>query len=145
MAVIKKMRDEKWLEPDYLLLIQSWAGEGLTIKQIASQMLVSERTLENYIKNFPEIKKAIDMGRELMVAKVENAMFQSAVGFKKEDIIVDNDGRAKKTITTLPPNPMAGFFILKHRKPAQWGDKVSASEETLVKLDQVLKNIKGNI
>ena len=141
----KKSKILKWLEPNKLLLIESWTSDGLTMKQIAYNMGIGESTLYKYINDYPELANAIDNGRDVKVAILENSMFKSANGFKKEDIIVDNDGKARKNITEIPPNVMAGIFLLKHLRPDKYGDKHEVNTETKEMLNKVLNKIEGNI
>lgn len=138
MAVLKP---EDWLEPDMLLLIEGWAREGLIDKEIAQKMNVSEPTLNNYKKKYPEIKEALRKGKELVDIEVENALLKKALGynvevqkaFKIKDIIYNENGRkiseterieyAKEEVH-VPADTTAQIFWLKNRKKVQWRDKV---------------------
>lgn len=138
MAVLKP---EDWLEPDMLLLIEGWAREGLIDKEIAQKMNVSEATLNNYKKKYPEVKEALRKGKELVDIEVENALLKKALGynvevqkaFKIKDIIYNENGRkiseterieyAKEEVH-VPADTTAQIFWLKNRKKAQWRDKV---------------------
>ena len=163
MAVLKP---EDWLEPDMLLLIEGWAREGLIDKEIAQKMNVSEATLNNYKKKYPEIKEALRKGKELVDIEVENALLKKALGynvevqkaFKIKDIIYNENGRkiseterieyAQEEIH-IPADTTAQIFWLKNRKKLQWRDKVeyetNASElnkvkELLTKISDGAKN-----
>lgn len=151
MAVLKP---EDWLEPDMLLLIEGWAREGLIDKEIAQKMNVSEATLSNYKKKYPEVKEALRKGKELVDIEVENALLKKALGynaviqkaFKLKDIIYNENGRkiseterieyAEEKVH-IPADTTAQIFWLKNRKKAQWRDKVeyetNASELNKVK------------
>ena len=151
MAVLKP---EDWLEPDMLLLIEGWAREGLIDKEIAQKMNVSEATLSNYKKKYPEVKEALRKGKELVDIEVENALLKKALGynaviqkaFKLKDIIYNENGRkiseterieyAEEEVH-IPADTTAQIFWLKNRKKVQWRDKVeyetNASELNKVK------------
>ena len=138
MAVLNP---EDWLEPDMLLLIEGWAREGLIDKEIAQKMNVSEATLSNYKKKYPEVKEALRKGKELVDIEVENALLKKALGynaviqkaFKVKDIVYGENGRKVSETERIeyaeeevhiPADTTAQIFWLKNRKKAQWRDKV---------------------
>lgn len=108
---MSKGKWQKWIEPDGLLLIEGWARDGLTDKQIAKNMGIRRETLIEWKKRFPNISNALKRSKELVDLEVENALFKSAIGF------VGPDGKY------YPPNITAQIFWLKNRKPAAWRDK----------------------
>ena len=133
------LRAEEWLEPERLTLLTAWARDGLVDEQIAKNMGVSEGTLYNYKNKYPEIKKALQKGKEIV--EVENALFKKAIGynvqvqkaFKLKDIIYNENGKkiseterieyAEEEIH-IPADTTAQIFWLKNRKKTQWRDKV---------------------
>ena len=55
-----KGKYEKWLEPDGLQLLEAWARDGLTDKQIAEEKIgITERTLTNWKDRFSSIFSAL--------------------------------------------------------------------------------------
>lgn len=157
MAVL---RPEDWLEPDMLLLIEGWAREGLFDKDIAKKMNVSEATLNNYKKKYPEVKQALRKGKEIVDIEVENALFKKALGynvpvqkaFKLKDIVYGENGKkiseterieyAEEEIH-VPADTTAQIFWLKNRKKAQWRDKVEyeANAGEINKVKELLSKI----
>lgn len=157
MAVL---RPEDWLEPDMLLLIEGWAREGLFDKDIAKKMNVSEATLNNYKKKYPEVKQALRKGKEIVDIEVENALFKKALGynvpvqkaFKLKDIVYGENGKkiseterieyAEEEIH-VPADTTAQIFWLKNRKKAQWRDKVEYEANTgeINKVKELLSKI----
>lgn len=157
MAVL---RPEDWLEPDMLLLIEGWAREGLFDKDIAKKMNVSEATLNNYKKKFPEVKQALRKGKEIVDIEVENALFKKALGynvpvqkaFKLKDVVYGENGKkiseterieyAEEEIH-VPADTTAQIFWLKNRKKAQWRDKVEYEANTgeINKVKELLSKI----
>ena len=157
MAVL---RPEDWLEPDMLLLIEGWAREGLFDKDIAKKMNVSEATLNNYKKKYPEFKQALRKGKEIVDIEVENALFKKALGynvpvqkaFKLKDIVYGENGKkiseterieyAEEEIH-VPADTTAQIFWLKNRKKAQWRDKVEyeANAGEINKVKELLSKI----
>lgn len=138
MAVL---RPEEWLEPERLTLLTAWARDGLVDAQIAKNMGIGEATLYNYKNKYPEIRKALQKGKEVVDIEVENALFKKALGynvlvrkaFKVKDITYNENG--KKISETehieyadeevhVPADTTAQIFWLKNRKKTQWRDKV---------------------
>ena len=92
---------EKWLKEENILLIQSWARDGLTDEQIAHNMGISYSTLREWKIKFPALSAALKKGKEVIDAAVESALLKQAL-----------DG-----------NLGAICFWLKNRKPDKWRDK----------------------
>ena len=97
-----KGRYQKWLEPENLILLEGWARDGLTDKQIAEEKIgVSERTFTEWKSKHSAISSALKKGKELVDFQVENALLESA----------------------LQGNTTAQIFWLKNRRPDKWRDK----------------------
>lgn len=122
------MKPEEWLEPDKLLLLEGWARDGLFDKQICKNMGVSEATLTNYKRKYPEIKEALRKGKEVVDIEVENAMFKRAVGYTItiNEQKIDKDGFVHdlKRDVHIPGDVTAQIFWLKNRRRQQWRDKI---------------------
>ena len=154
------LRPEEWLEPERLTLLTAWARDGLVDGQIAKNMGVSEATLYNYKNKYPEIKKALQKGKEIVDIEVENALFKKALGynitvqkaFKLKDVVYGENGKkiseterieyAEEEIH-VPADTTAQIFWLKNRKKAQWRDKVEyeANTDELNKVKELLSKI----
>ena len=133
-------RPEEWLEPEKLTLLEAWARDGLVDAQVAKNMGVGEATLYNYKNKYPEIKKALQRGKEIVDIEVENALFKKAIGynvpvqkaFKVKDIIYESGKKVRETERIeyaeeeihVPADTTAQIFWLKNRKKTQWRDKV---------------------
>lgn len=157
MAVLKP---EEWLAPEKLLLLEAWARDGLFDEQIAKNMGVSEATLYNYKKKYPEIREAFKKGKEVVDIEVENALFKKALGynavvkkaFKLKDIVYNENGKkiseterieyAEEEIH-VPADTTAQIFWLKNRKRNDWRDRVEyeANNEELNKVKELLAKI----
>lgn len=101
MSLTAKGKYEYWLTVEGLTKLEGWARDGLTDKQIASNMGVSEATLYNWKKSHLEILEALKRGKEVIDYQVENALLKNA----------------------LEGNITAQIFWLKNRKPDKWKDK----------------------
>lgn len=119
---------DDWLEADGLMLIESWARDGYTVQDIATRIGVAQQTLRSWMKRYPEIKQAVNNGRELVDYKVENALLKAALGYKTKEVRVATIIRNGKTIETQKetiereqaPNVSACQAWLYNRKPKVW-------------------------
>lgn len=160
MEEMAKSKAEKWLEPDGLLRIEGWARDGLTEEQIAKNMGVSRSTLSDYKVKYPDILRAIKNSKEVADREVENALFNKATGYtvklKKPMKVrhVEYDEQTGKKVAEyerieyieeevhVPADTTAQIFWLKNRKPNEWRDKVTVTDESsLEKLDELISSI----
>ena len=105
---------------DKLILIQGWARDGLTDKQVASNMGISIRTLYEYKEKYPQFLQALKKGKEVVDYEVESALLRNA----------------------LNGNTVAQIFWLKNRKPDKWRDKPKESDEKGIPLTKLQKELK---
>lgn len=160
MEEMAKSKAEKWLEPDGLLRIEGWARDGLTEEQIAKNMGVSRSTLSDYKVKYPDILRAIKNSKEVADREVENALFNKATGYtvklKKPMKVrhVEYDEVSGRKVVEyerieyieeevhVPADTTAQIFWLKNRKPNEWRDKVTVTDESsLEKLDELISSI----
>lgn len=153
MRAIAKGKYQEWLEKDNLILIESWAREGLTDEQIAKNIGISKVTFYDWLKKYPNISNSLKKGKAPIDFEVENALLKRALGFEYEEtetVFEDVDGkpkkRIKKTIKYAPPDTSACIFWLKNRKPNHWRkmneaveNKLKAETEKLLKEAEALK------
>lgn len=119
---------DDWLEADGLILLESWARDGYTIQDIATRVGVSQQQFRVWMNKYPEIKKAVNNGRELVDYKVENALLKSALGYKTREVKVTakiKNGKVveetKETIDKeFAPNVSACQVWLYNRVPKKW-------------------------
>ena len=121
----------KWLEPQNLTRIQGWARDGLVQEDIARQIGIKYGTMRQWLAKYPEIRTAVEIGRDSADRNVENALYKKAMGYEVEEtettIAVMPDGekrqQVKKIKRHIPPSDTAMIFWLKNRKPAEWRDR----------------------
>lgn len=139
------MKPEEWLEPDKLLLLEGWARDGLFDKQICKNMGVSEATLTNYKRKYPEIKEALRKGKEVVDIEVENAMFKRAIGYTItiNEQKVDKDGCVHdlKRDIHIPGDVTAQIFWLKNRRRTQWRDKVEVEKAEAIQKIEIINDL----
>ncbi len=129
MAQTKNIQVDEWLDDeDNLLLLESWARDGYTIQDIAVRVGVHVSTFRGWMADYPEIKKAVNTGRELVDYKVENALLKAALGFKTREVKVVAtmkcgrivEQRTETTDKEFAPNVSAITAWLYNRQPKKW-------------------------
>lgn len=130
----------EWLEKDKLILLEGWARDGLTDKQIATNIGIDRSTLYDWKKKESIISDTLKKGKEVVDFEVENALLKRALGYEYEEKTYENGVLTKTIIKQVAPDTTAQIFWLKNRKKAQWRDKVEVS-----KTDDNLENINKNL
>lgn len=138
---------EKWVEPDNLLLLGSWARDGATDEDIAKQIGINVSTLYDWKKKHPEISEALKINKGIADVKIENALFRKALGCTVTEKTISRvkqpDGQIVETERTvqreIPPDTTAAIFWLKNRKPKSWRDKQEVELSGNVGLTEALK------
>lgn len=121
---------------DNLNKIEKWVASGLSMKEIAKNLGISERTLYKYKATDAQFMQTVKKGRQVAVEILENTMFKSATGFmqtvKKYEKVkrcTYKDGRKLKEWEEIveleveeyfKPDITAGIFLLKN-----WGNYVN--------------------
>lgn len=144
-----KGKYEEWLTPEGLLKLEGWARDGLTDKQIAKNIGISEQTLCVWKKNYPSLSESLKKGKEVVDRQVENALLKRALGFEYTEVTKKCDPNSGKMIVTkevtkqVVPDTTAQIFWLKNRKQDDWRDKPKEIDRTIEDNDMVLKFIEG--
>lgn len=139
---------KEWLEDDKLVLLESWARDGLTNEQIANNIGINVKTLYDWKNKNSKISNVLKKGKEVVDYEVENALLKRALGYTIQisEEKLDKDG-CKHTLIRdvhIPPDIIAQIFWLKNRKSAQWREKVEieANKEQLTKVEELLNKLK---
>lgn len=146
---------QEWLTEDGLTMLEGWARRGLTDKEIAHNVGVSERQFTRWKNDYPSILSALKRGKEITDLIVEGALYKRACGYEYEEITTEIEDlppnkkgevrqkkHIKKTKKFVPPDVTAQIFWLKNRRPDLWRDKqnvVLNDVEDLTPLAEMLK------
>lgn len=65
---------KKWLEPDNLTRLRSWARDGLTNEQIAKKIGVRRQTISEWSKKYSDIADALKKGKEVVDSEIEDSL-----------------------------------------------------------------------
>lgn len=118
-----KGKYEYWLTPDGLLLLEAWARDGLTDKQIAKNIGISEQTLNVWKKTYPSFFESLKKGKEVVDIEVENALLKRALGYRYDEVTIEDGVETKRVTKEVQPDTTAQIFWLKNRRPDLWRDK----------------------
>ena len=121
-----------------LELVEGWARDGLSEKDIAHNLGIALSTLSEYKNKFSEFSEAIKKGKEVSDYIAENRLFLKVCGFSKvikkpfkiKVPVMQNGIKVadKEEIVTadeevyFPPDLGAIVFYLKNRLPEKWSD-----------------------
>ncbi len=153
-----KGKFEYWLSDEGLLLLSSWARDGLTDEQIAKKMGISRSTLNDWKNKHPDISDTLKKGKEIVDVQVENALLEKTLGIRRmirkpikvKEVMYKDGKRLKETERIeyadeeiyIPPDTTAQIFWLKNRRPDKWRDKPNHDdEESMGKIDQIIGEI----
>ena len=64
---------KKWLEPDNLTKLRSWARDGLTNEQIAKKIGVKRQTFQRWLSTYSDMSDALKKGKEIIDAEIEDS------------------------------------------------------------------------
>lgn len=140
---------KKWRRKEYLALLEGWARDGYTDREIATKMRISEKQLQCLREADAKIMKALDHGREATDYMVEKALLKSALGYKKKEVRVTSIIRYGKLVETqkeefmtdVAPNVAAAQTWLYNRCPDKWkkdpqkGILDDIDEDTSIKIE----------
>jgi len=121
---------EQWLTDEGLTKLEGWAKRGITDKQIAENIGIYVSTLYAWKNKYPEIAKALTVGKEVADIQVEGALHKSAVGYwveEEETYIREVEGvktKHRKIVKKwIQPNSTSIIFYLKNRRPDLYRDR----------------------
>lgn len=118
-----KGKYQEWIEPEGLLKLEGWARDGLTDEQISSNMGITTSTLYVWKNKYSEISEALKRGKEVIDRQVENALLKRALGYKYDEVTIEDGVETKRVTKEVVPDTTAQIFWLKNRKPYVWRDK----------------------
>jgi hypothetical protein len=110
-----------------LPVVTAMAKIGATNADMAAALDVSLRTFTTWCGQFPELREAVHVGKELFDARVERALAERALGYYaswEEDMIGPaGTPMLLKKVKYIEPNVQAIRLWLTNRKPEDWKDK----------------------
>lgn len=151
-----KGKYQEWLTEEGLLQLESWARDGLTDKQIASNMGITEQTLNVWKKNYPSLFESLKRGKAVVDIQVENALLKRALGYSYDEVtkervldydpstgqVVGSHMEVTKTVRKeVQGDTTAQIFWLKNRRHEKWRDKRDVSVEGEINTNNPFKGL----
>ena len=138
-----KMGRKLKLHPDWPLLAEGHAREGMIDAEIAKKLGIAKSTFYEYKKKFPDFSEAISRGKAPVDFKVENSLLKRCTGFEHIETTTEYEPPPKKTaggratkpkivkIKTVTKYVIPDFHSIRlwltNRKPKSWKDKQDVS------------------
>lgn len=122
-----------------MLLIKSYARDGLTDQEIAKKIGINKDTFYNWCKKYPDFSDTIKAGRKPINIIVEDTFFEEKLKSrtvkettKEKTIHRDTKGNItgstehiKETERFIPADTTAMLFYMKCRMPDRYNDKIN--------------------
>ncbi len=111
------------------------SATGLSRKDIAEVIGVSEKTLLQWEEKYPEISSALKSGNEKADKLVESALLKRAVGYTHTEVVrqINKDSGELEVVKTVEkdvmPSTTAQIFWLKNRCGYEWDGKCEEEDE----------------
>ena len=105
---------------------------GYTDEDLANHFSVTERTINNWKKDFTTFFQSIMRGKGLADAEVAEALYRRATGYSHKAVkIFNNQGEiiTEEFIQHYPPDTQAASLWLRNRQPKKWRDKPEIEDE----------------
>ena len=151
-----KRKYQEWLTEEGLLQLESWARDGLTDEQIASNMGIGYSTLQTWKSKYQDIQDTLKRGKEVVDIQVENALLKRALGYSYDEVtrerVIDYDQSTGQVVGShmeitktvkkeVQGDTTAQIFWLKNRRPEQWRDKRDVSVEGEISTNNPFKGL----
>ena len=104
--------------------------------EMCKRLGISVDSFINYKKDRPELFDALKEGKQIADYRVENALYNRAIGYEYEEVVKElqatkqADGTEKMELVVtkvlkkrMAPDTTAQIFWLKNRKPGDWKDR----------------------
>lgn len=107
-------------------MLYKMASYGMTDKQMAEVVGVTEQTVNNWKLKDPNFFESLKAEKEIADAMVERSLFERATGYSHAEDKIFNDNGIPLVVPTVkhyPPDTTAAIFWLKNRKPKEWRDR----------------------
>lgn len=118
-------RPEKF-KPEYVAIARKACQLGATDMDLAEMFGVSLRTISYWRSGKEEFAGALKLGKNEADDRVEQALYNRAMGFSHADTdirVVDGAIVETPIVKHYAPDTTAAIFWLKNRRPDEWRDK----------------------
>lgn len=128
---VTKGKYHEWISDEGLKIIEGWARDGLSNKQIAHNIGIDEATFYTWQHKYDKFHEAVKKGKEVIDREVENALLKRALGYEAEETKTyfkkgkngEETKHIEKTKKHVAGDTTSMIFWLKNRKPDEWNDR----------------------
>lgn len=135
---------------EYKDIILGMAKYGLTDKQMADSLNITEQTINNWKSANTEFFESLKSIKAQSDVQVTESLFKRAIGYVYSETTqeVDHEGNlniSKIVTKQQAPDTTAQIFWLKNRQPDKWRDKqeIEHSGEMTVNTELIEKYLKS--
>ena len=128
-----------WMNGANLEKVCEWVSNGLSDKQLARNMGISESTFYNWKRDNPSFAAALSEAKEKPKIELENSMYKLATGqmyIEEVKTTLDPQGqrvtKIDKVRKQLPPNPQIQMFLAKAWMPEKYKEERSDDIEVML-------------
>ncbi len=112
-------------KPEYAKIVMELARIGATNMEIIRHLKINSEVLLLWAMVYPDFEQAMAANEEARSARIEDAMFQRALGYDVpyEKVYLNAKGNVMSTergTKHFPPDPISGYKWLGARKPDKW-------------------------
>jgi Homeodomain-like domain len=132
--------------PEYADVAGQMSDDGASCPEIAAALGISLKTLERWRGAYPDLRRAIKVGKGPADERVKRSLYERATGYSYAAVKVFHyQGRIIKArvVEHVPPDTLACIFWLKNRDPEAWRD-VQRIEHDVTKLTEAVKERLAN-
>ena len=130
-------------KPEHAEIARLACKYGATDEEIASEIGVSEMTINNWKLKHDDFAQALGVGKEYADKRVERSLYNKANGFYVTEEqalkLKDPDGSERIEVVEvkkyIPADTTSIIFWLKNRKRIQWSDRKDISIEANLQVE----------
>lgn len=127
-------------KPEFAGQAEKLCKLGATDAEMADFFQVTISTLSLWKVKHSEFSDALKLGKEVADRRVEEALYNRALGYSHEETdirVVDGAIMETPMIKHYPPDTTAAIFWLKNRRPDEWRDKRDVEHSGAIKLEEL--------
>lgn len=113
-------------KPEYNDLAYKFCLLGATDKRLAEMFDVSQDTIDEWKKVYPEFSGSLRAGREIADAEIAHSLYHRAKGYSHPEVdvkVIQNQVVMTDLVKHYPPDTGAATLWLKNRQGDKWRDK----------------------
>jgi hypothetical protein len=123
---LQKRGRKSLFRPECVLIAKAAARFGAIEEEIADELNIGITTLERWKREKPELRRALNVGKQAADDQVEKSLYQRANGYSHPAVKIFMTRHGKTVehqyIEHYPPDVTAAVFWLRNRRPDKWRD-----------------------